>query len=43
MPGLIKSSWLKQDSIVIDVGISFIDIDGKSVMSGDVEFNEEAL
>jgi methylenetetrahydrofolate dehydrogenase (NADP+)/methenyltetrahydrofolate cyclohydrolase len=28
---------------VIDVGISFVEVNGESVMSGDVQFNEETL
>ena len=28
---------------MIDIGISFVELNGESVMSGDVEFNEETL
>lgn len=43
--GLIRSQWLKQDAIVIDVGISYIQNaeNEKPVISGDVEFNELTL
>ena len=48
VPGLIKSSWIKKDAIIIDVGINFVYpneevTDSKPLMSGDVEFNEECL
>ena len=43
MPGLIKAQWLKQDSIVIDVGINYVTMEETSVITGDVEFNELAL
>jgi methylenetetrahydrofolate dehydrogenase (NADP+) / methenyltetrahydrofolate cyclohydrolase len=37
-PGLVKGSWIKQDSIVIDVGTT--EVNGKLV--GDIEFEEAA-
>ena len=45
MPQLIKADWLKQGSIVIDVGINFVHIpdEEKPLMCGDVEFNELTL
>ena len=47
VPGLIKSSWIKQGASIIDVGINFVQPnekeESKPLMSGDVEFNEECL
>lgn len=46
VPGLIRSSWLKEASIVIDVGISYVPLHtdlSKTIITGDVEFNEDAL
>ncbi len=42
-PKIIKSSWLKEGSIVLDVGINYIDdIDGKKRLVGDVDFTDAA-
>lgn len=44
VPGLIRASWIKADSVVVDVGINFVQLTKEqSVLSGDVEFNEELL
>ena len=48
VPGLIKASWVKVDSVVVDVGINFVQVtkhqdEKQSVLCGDVEFNEELL
>lgn len=44
VPGIVKAEWIKQDSIVIDVGINYVtDQNGNSVITGDVEFNELTL
>ena len=40
-PGMIKSDWVKEDAIVIDVGINRVEVDGTSKLVGDVE--KEAL
>jgi methylenetetrahydrofolate dehydrogenase (NADP+)/methenyltetrahydrofolate cyclohydrolase len=37
-PGLVKSHWLKQGVVVIDVGINAVNVDGKSRLVGDVDF-----
>ena len=37
---LVKSSWVKKDAVVIDVGINRITVDGKNKLVGDVDFNE---
>jgi methylenetetrahydrofolate dehydrogenase (NADP+)/methenyltetrahydrofolate cyclohydrolase len=38
---MIKSDWVKEDAIVIDVGINRVEVDGASKLVGDVE--KEAL
>ena len=43
VPGLIKAQWLKNDCIVIDVGINYVALGDTSVITGDIEFNEMAL
>ena len=37
---LVKSSWLKNDAIAIDVGINRIKVDDKAKLVGDIDFNE---
>lgn len=37
-PQMIKADWLKPGATVIDVGINRIDVDGKSKLCGDVDF-----
>ena len=42
-PNLIKSSWIKKGSVVIDVGVNKIGTNkktGKSILKGDVNFKE---
>ena len=48
VPGLIKASWVKADSVVVDVGINFVELANdqdkkQSVLCGDVQFNQELL
>ena len=42
VPEMIKGSWIKPGSTVIDVGINRIEKDGKKKLVGDVEFSEAA-
>lgn len=47
-PGLVKSSWLKEGVVAIDVGTTFIPMtndqgEEKLVITGDIQFNEETL
>jgi methylenetetrahydrofolate dehydrogenase (NADP+)/methenyltetrahydrofolate cyclohydrolase len=37
-PLMIKGDWIKKGAIVIDVGINRVDLDGKSKLLGDVDF-----
>ncbi len=37
---MVKKDWVKDDAIVIDVGINRVEIDGKSKLEGDVDFEE---
>ncbi len=39
-PNLVRGSWIKEGAIVIDVGINRIDRGGRSVLVGDVAFDE---
>ncbi len=41
-PNMIKGDWIKPGAVVIDVGINRIDVDGKSKLTGDVDY-EAAL
>ena len=49
VPGLVKANWIKPGAIVIDVGISFVEVAGENdghadgILCGDIEFNEECL
>ena len=48
VPGLIKARWVKADSVVVDVGINFVELANdqdkkQSVLCGDVQFNQELL
>ncbi len=38
-PLMIKGEWLKQGAVVIDVGINRIEVDGKTKLVGDVDFD----
>ena len=40
VPKMVKSSWVKKGSVVIDVGINRIEEDGKKKLVGDVDFDE---
>lgn len=35
---MVKGDWVKQGSVVIDVGINRIEVDGKGKLTGDVDF-----
>ena len=39
-PGLIRGAWIKPGAVVIDVGISRIEHDGRQRLVGDVNFDE---
>lgn len=39
-PKFVKANMIKKGAVVIDVGINRIDIDGKSKLVGDVDFDE---
>lgn len=39
-PRLIKKSWVKRGAIVIDVGINRISEGGKSILCGDIDFED---
>ena len=39
-PRLVKNNWVKQNAIVIDVGINKITEEGKSKLVGDVDFHD---
>ena len=41
-PKMVKANWVKQGATVIDVGINRIEVDGKSKLCGDVDFDEVA-
>ena len=43
VPGIVRAHWLKPGATVVDVGINYVQVDGKQVLTGDVEFNELAL
>ena len=36
---MVKSSWVKQNAVVIDVGINRVQVDSKSKIIGDVDFD----
>ena len=40
VPEMVKGSWVKQGCIVIDVGINRIEVEGKTKLVGDVDFNQ---
>ena len=40
VPEMVKGSWVKEGCIVIDVGINRIDVEGKTKLVGDVDFNQ---
>ncbi len=39
-PRMVKGNWIKNGAIVIDVGINRLEENGKSVLVGDVDFDE---
>ena len=39
-PEMVKSSWVKDGAVVIDVGINRIERGGKNILVGDVDFND---
>ncbi len=40
IPEFVKSSWLKDQAVVIDVGINRIERDNKKILVGDVDFED---
>ena len=40
VPEMVKGSWVKEGCIVIDVGINRIEVEGKTKLVGDVDFNQ---
>jgi len=50
VPGIVRAHWVKSGAVLIDVGINFVEVEGAeteggktTIMTGDVEFNEESL
>ena len=39
-PKFVKGEWVKKGAIVIDVGINRVEVDGKTKLVGDVDFDE---
>lgn len=39
-PGLVRGDWIKPGAVVIDVGINRVEAEGKSLIVGDVAFEE---
>ncbi len=40
IPEMVKSSWIKKDAIIIDVGINRIEKSGKKILVGDVDYED---
>ena len=40
IPEMVKSSWIKEGSIIIDVGINRIERDTKKILVGDVDYED---
>lgn len=40
IPNFVKADWVKEGAVVIDVGINRIEVDGKSRLVGDVDFED---
>ena len=40
IPNFVKADWVKEDAVIIDVGINRIEVDGKSRLVGDVDFDD---
>ena len=40
VPKMVKASWVKEKSVVIDVGINRIEENGKKKLVGDVDYHE---
>ena len=40
IPEMVKSNWIKEDSIIIDVGINRIERDAKKILVGDVDYDD---
>lgn len=40
IPNFVKADWVKEGVVVIDVGINRIEVDGKSRLVGDVDFDD---
>lgn len=39
-PQMVKKSWIGEGAVVIDVGINRIDVDGKTKLVGDVDYDD---
>ena len=40
IPEMVKSNWIKEGSIIIDVGINRIERDAKKILVGDVDYDD---
>tara|TARA_X000000950_G_scaffold288361_1_gene404718 strand:+ start:5923 stop:6819 length:897 start_codon:yes stop_codon:yes gene_type:complete len=40
IPEMVKSSWIKKDAMIIDVGINRIEKSGKKILVGDVDYDD---
>ena len=40
IPEMVKSNWIKEDAIIIDVGINRVERDEKKILVGDVDYND---
>ena len=40
IPEMVKSNWIKEGSIIIDVGINRIERDEKKILVGDVDYDD---
>ena len=40
IPNFVKADWVKEGAVIIDVGINRIEVDGKSRLVGDVDFDD---
>ena len=40
IPEMVKSNWIKEDAIIIDVGINRVERDEKKILVGDVDYDD---
>ena len=40
IPEMVKSNWIKEGSVIIDVGINRIERDEKKILVGDVDYDD---